>query len=237
MPRRDAAHAPCLTTAASPTQRSRHYTAGRVYALPTCRATDARCLRAAAFCGGSRSPGVDSKRSASSLRSVKSDRAGQLVGVWLALRAYVRRRTAGACAAIGVRLVMSSFQWRSSARSFGLATLIGLGLVGSAAARPHIEQEYRFTERQLAKAKERVALLEARLEALAQERARLEPSPPAAAPNCDQPFVFDSSGIKLWRNECSHEQTVATPEPAPTCAMPFRVDREGIKHVELECIR
>jgi len=134
---------------------------------------------------------------------------------------------------------MSSFRWRGSAGLIGLAALIGFGLVGSAVARPNIEHEYQFTERQLAKAKERVALLEARLSELALERARLKPVLAKPETNCDQPFVFDSNGIKLWRSECSHDERAlsATPEPATTCATPFRVDRNGIKHVELECIR
>lgn len=130
---------------------------------------------------------------------------------------------------------MSSFRRHGSARSLGLATLIGFALVGSAAARPNIEQEYQFTERQLQKARDRVAQLESRLEELAEERARLNPTP--APPNCDDPFVFDSSGIKRWRDECS-QQSVVAPEPAKAkvCDMPFRVGPDGIKHVQLECV-
>lgn len=132
---------------------------------------------------------------------------------------------------------MSSFRWRGSAGLIGLATLIGFGLVGSAVARPNIEHEYQFTERQLAKAKERVALLEARLQELALERARLKP-PAKVEADCEQPFVFDSSGIKLWRSECSHDERALSAKPEPlSCAMPFRVDRNGIKHVDVECIR
>jgi hypothetical protein len=113
--------------------------------------------------------------------------------------------------------------------------LIGLGLVGSAAARPNIEQEYQFTERQLEKARQRVTQLEARLEELGEERARLNPTPPP--PNCDDPFVFDSNGIKQWRSECS-QPMMAMPPPAKakSCDMPFRVDADGIKRPQLECV-
>lgn len=131
---------------------------------------------------------------------------------------------------------MSSSLWQTPLRSLGLATLIGLGLVGSASARPSIDHEYQYTERQLAKARQRVAQLESRLEELGEERART--NPPAPSKNCDEPFEFDSSGIKRWRDECSHEQSLASPQPAPTrvCELPFRVDKEGIKHVQLECV-
>jgi hypothetical protein len=130
---------------------------------------------------------------------------------------------------------MNGFRWHGSARSLGLATLIGLTLVGSAVARPHIDHEYQFTERQLEKARQRVAQLEARLEELGEERARSSATPPP--PNCDDPFVFDSNGIKRWRDECS-QQSVVSPQPAKAraCDMPFRVDQDGIKHVQLECV-
>ncbi len=110
-------------------------------------------------------------------------------------------------------------------------------MIGTAAARPDVEHEYQYTERQLEKARQRVAQLEARLEELAEERQRRNPTPPSTTPNCDEPFEFDSSGIKRWRQECN-VLSIAAPEPAklPACDMPFRVDKEGIKHVQLECV-
>lgn len=112
---------------------------------------------------------------------------------------------------------------------------MAFGLVGSASARPGIEQEYQYTQRQLDKARERVTQLEARLEELAEERARLNPTP--APPNCDDPFVFDSSGIKQWRSECTQGVSLATtPVKTKVCDAPFRVDADGIKRPQLECV-
>lgn len=138
---------------------------------------------------------------------------------------------------------MSTSSWKKSVRLVGLATAVAtIGVVGTASARPNVEQEYEFTQRQLSKARDRVTQLEARLEALSKEKERLHPKPTETRTSCEQPFEFDPNGIKLWRNECTQE--AANVEAAPvvqvivprTCETPFRVDKDGIKHVQVECM-
>jgi hypothetical protein len=134
---------------------------------------------------------------------------------------------------------MLSVGWNKTAWSFGLAALmVASGLADSALARPNTAAEYEFTLRQLDKAKARVAELENRLLQLQSAQANLQPRAAEPTPqtpqSCEQPFEFDSSGIKRWLDECPYgdQQLVA----APSCDEPFRVDRDGIKRVQAECV-
>lgn len=138
---------------------------------------------------------------------------------------------------------MSTSSWKKSVRLVSVATAVAtLGVVGAASARPNVEQEYEFTQRQLDKARDRVTQLEARLEALAKEKERLNPKPAETRASCEQPFEFDPSGIKLWRSECTQAATDVEAAPVVqvivprTCETPFRVDKDGIKHVQVECM-
>lgn len=161
--------------------------------------------------------------------------------LWLIVKPGERcRRGRGAWAKVRN---MSTSSWKKSVRSVGLATAVAtLSVVGTASARPNVDQEYEFTQRQLDKARDRVTQLEARLEVLAKEKERLHPKVAEAKASCDQPFEFDPNGIKLWRSECTQE--AARVEAAPvvqvivprTCETPFRVDKDGIKHVQVECM-
>lgn len=123
----------------------------------------------------------------------------------------------------------------------GLATvLLAPGISETAVARSDVAAEYEFTLRQLNKAKARVAELEHRLQELEEERGRLNPPKEETRPqdpqNCEQPFAFDSTGIKRWLDECPYGEQASQPAAAPSCDAPFRVDRDGIKRVRAECV-
>ncbi len=134
---------------------------------------------------------------------------------------------------------MLSVGWNKTAWSFGLAALmVATGIADSALARPNVAAEYEFTLRQLDKAKARVAELENRLQQLEDAQANLKPraeEPRRQTPqSCEQPFEFDSSGIKRWLDECPYGESQLL--VAPSCDEPFRVDRDGIKRVQAECV-
>lgn len=138
---------------------------------------------------------------------------------------------------------MSALRGNSAVWCLGVATVLtAVAFSDAASARPSAEAEYQFTQRQLEKAKARVAELEARLAQLEQARGSISnplvDAKPRSSPSCEQPFVFDSSGIKRWLDECSVDVALTASDAAASssCAEPFRVDRDGIKRVHPECV-
>lgn len=108
--------------------------------------------------------------------------------------------------------------------------------------RPDFDAEISHTQRQLEKAKARVAELEERLMHLEQARsvnqARLQVEAASEPSQCDEPFVVDSRGIKRWLAHCPYSELTGQ-APIVTlaqCEEPFRVDRDGIKRVRPECM-
>jgi hypothetical protein len=125
-----------------------------------------------------------------------------------------------------------------------VATLVvaGLGVSRVAMTRPDFDAEISHTQRQLEKAKARVAELEERLMHLEQARlahqARARVEAATTPSQCDEPFVVDSRGIKRWLAHCPYAESTGE-APVVTlaeCEEPFRVGRDGIKRVRPECI-
>lgn len=139
---------------------------------------------------------------------------------------------------------MVSFCRNRSVWTFGVVALVvaGLGVSRVAMTRPDFDAEISHTQRQLEKAKARVAELEERLAHLEQARlahqAHAQVQGVTAPSQCDEPFVVDSRGIKRWLAHCPYSE-LSDEAPATTlaqCEEPFRVDRDGIKRVRPECI-